>query len=244
MRTPRLASVAAVLALATALAACGDDGSDSSEEVTETVTASPSETTEATTSAPTETTPSAPMDPSEGDITQEQVEAALLTAAEVGPEFVDSSWTDESTPPLCDPEGTPVDEQVPAQVKGGTQIDHTEGIASMVEEIAIYATEAEATEAFTLASAGLGCTEGTTDDGQSVTIGPPQDVTAQVNSSGIGTSTAWEVSSDSFDGVVVATLAGRIVMACSFASAPDADVSALPDPVSVAADAFAKALAN
>ena len=80
---------------------------------------------------------------------------------------------------------------------------------------------------------------------KAVTIGPAKDVTAEVNSaSGLGTSTAWEVTSEGFNGVLVATLAGRIILATQFASAPQVDTSTLPNPVDVAAAAFAKALAN
>lgn len=248
MRSIRVASVATLLTLSTLLAGCGDDGDgDADEETTETVTVEAStETTESTsptdTASPTDVTP---MDPTDtGDITQEQVDAALLTPEEVGPDFLLGAYTDESSPPLCDPEGTPVDEQVPPQVQGGTQIDHNSGDVAMQEEIAIYATEEEAAEAFGLATAGLACTEGSS-DGAPVTIGAAQDVTAQVNgASGIGSSTAWEITADGFNGVVVATLAGRIVLATQFASAPQFDTSTLPNPVDVATDAFAKALAN
>jgi hypothetical protein len=247
MRTPRVA-VAATLMTLTLLTACGDgdDDSESGEEVTATVTVTPSETT----SAPTETTtapstPVTPMDPTEGgDVTMEQVEAALLTPEEVGPDFTLGAYTEEPSPPLCDPEGTPVDEQIPPQVEAGTQIDHNSGDAAMQETISIYTTEAEASEAFALASAGLACTDGST-DGTPVTIGAAQDVTAEVNSeSGLGTSTAWEVTAESFNGVVVATLAGRIILATQFASAPQFDTTTLPNPVDVATAAFAKALAN
>ena len=246
MRTPRIAAVATLLALSL-LTACGDgdDDSDSSDDTTTvTVTETPSETTAPTDTAPTTDTSVTPMDPTDSDVTQEQVEAALLTPEEVSPDFVLGAYTDESSPPLCDPEGTPVDEAVPPSVQGGTQIDHADGLAALQEEIAIYASEAEAAEAFGLATAGLACGEGSV-DGDPVTISAPQDVTAQVNSSsGIGSTTAWEVSTDSFNGVIVATLAGQIILATQFVAAPDADTSAFPAPIDIATAAFAKALAN
>lgn len=248
MLTLRVASVATLVTLSTLLAGCGgDDDKDSKSDdpVTATVTVdpSPTDTTEATEA--TSPTDAAPMDPTDtGDITPEQVQAALLTPEEVGPDFALGAYTDESSPPLCDPEGTPLDVAVPPQVEGGTQIDHSSGDIAMQEEIAIYATEAEAAEAFGLATAGLACTEGSS-DGSPVTISAATDVTAQVNAaSGIGTSTAWEVTGDGFEGVVIGTLAGRIILATQFASAPGADTSGLPNPVDVAAAAFAKALAN
>ena len=248
MRSLRVASVATLLTLSTLLAGCGGDDdkdSKSDDKVTETITASENPTTEATEATETTASTDAPMDPTDtGDITQEQVEAALLTPEEVGADFALGAYTDEDTPPLCDPDGTPLDVALPPQVQGGAQFDHSSGDIAMQEEIAVYATEAEAAEAFGLATAGLACSEGTS-DGSPITIGAPQDVTAEVNAaSGIGTSTAWEVSGDGFKGVIVATLAGRIIMATQFASATDADTSGLPSPVDVATAAFAKALAN
>ncbi len=248
MRTLRVASVATLLTLSTLLAGCGGDGdSDADDEVTETVTVDAS--TDATGStSPTDSAPptdATPMDPTDtGDITQEQVEAALLTPEEVGPDFLLGAYTDEPSPPLCDPEGTPIDEQLPPQVQGGTQIDHNSGDVAMLEQIAVYATEEEAAEAFGLATAGLACSEGST-DGTPVTISPAQDVTAQVNAtSGIGASTAWEITAEGFNGVLVATLSGRIILATQFASAPQFDTSTLPNPVDVQSAAYAKALAS
>lgn len=246
MRSLRVATAATLLTLVPVLAGCGDDGGgdDAEEVVTETVTVSPTPTETPSPTEPTATDAS-PMDPTApGEVTPEQIQAALLTPEEVGPDFVLGAYTDEPSPPPCDPDGTPVDQQVPPAVQGGTQIDHSSGDAAMQEEIAIYATEAEAAQAFALSSEGLSCAEGSS-DGTPLKISAPQDVTAEVNSaSGIGTSTAWEITADGFNGVVVATLAGRIILATQFASAPQFDTSALPDPVDVQASAFAKALEN
>jgi|GEM_PF-4417519 len=249
MRSSRVAAVATLLALTTALAACGDDGdsndSDSDDKVTETVSVTPSASE--TTSAPptTEVTTSVtPMDPT-GDVTQEQVEAALLTPEEVAPGLVLGQWTNEDSPPPCDQSALPVDEQIPPSVEAGVDISTADGNASMEEEIAVYATEEEAGQAFAVGSAGLDCSTATAEDGSSVTIGPATDVTADVNgASGLGTSTAWEISGEGFTAVLVATLSSRIVMANTFVVADGADTSTLPTPLQIAAAAFAKALAS
>jgi hypothetical protein len=247
MRTPRVA-VAATLMTLTLLTACGggDDDSDSSdEEVTVTVTETPSESTSApteTTSAPTDVTP---MDPTDGDVTQDQLNAALLTPDEVAPGLVLGTWTNEDTPPPCDQSATPTDVQVPPSVEGGVQINSADGNASYEEEIAIYATEDEASEAFNIGSEGLNCATATLEDGSTATIGAPTDVTADVNgASGVGNSTAWEIQGEGFGGVLVATLAGRIIMANTFVSAEGTDTSTLPTPIDIAATAWTKALAN
>jgi hypothetical protein len=246
MRTPRVA-VAATLMTLTLLSACGDGDGDSDSDDPETVviTETPSESTSApteTTSAPTDVTP---MDPTEGDVTQDQLNAALLTPDEVAPGLVLGTWTDEDTPPPCDQSATPTDVQVPPSVEGGVEINSADGNASYEEEIAIYATEDEASEAFTIGSEGLNCATATLEDGSTATIGAPTDVTAEVNgASGLGNSTAWEITGEGFAGVLIATLAGRIVMANTFVSAEGADTSTLPAPIDIAATAWTKALAN
>jgi hypothetical protein len=248
MRSTRTAATAAALLTLTLLAGCGggDDDKSSDDKVTETVTPTTSDTTatEASTEAstPTDTTSETPMDPT-GDVTQEQLDAALLTPEEVGAGFVAGTYTDTDDPPLCDENGTPLDQQFPPQVQGGTEIEQSDGIAALQEEITIYESDEVAAQAFAAGAAGLDCTDGTT-NGTAVKIGPPQDVTANVDTSGLGTTTAWEVTSDSFQGVLVVTVAHRVVLAISYAAAPDADTSSLPNPVDVQATAFAKALAS
>ena len=247
MRTPRVA-VAATLMTLTLLSACGGDGDDSESDDPETVvvTETPSETTSAppseSTTVPTEVTP---MDPTDGEVTQEQLDAALLTPDEIAPGLVLGTWTDEDTPPPCDPSATPADVQVPPSVEGGVQINTADGNASYEEDIAIYATEDEAGQAFQIGSEGLNCSTATLDDGSTATIGTPTDVTSEVNgASGIGNSTAWEITGEGFSGVLIATIAGRIIMANTFVVADGADTSTLPTPIEIATTAWTKALAN
>lgn len=244
MRTPRVA-VAATLMTLTLLTACGGDESDSSEEVTATVTATPSDSTSPTETSPTTEASVTPMDPTEGDVTQDQLNAALLTPEEVSPGLVLGTWTNEDSPPPCDASAIPVDLQVPPSVEGGVEINTADGNASYEEEIAIYVTEGEASEAFTIGSAGLNCSTAALEDGSTATIGPATDVTAEVNAdSGIGNSTAWEITGEGFSGVLIATLAGRIIIANTFVVADGSDTSTLPTPVEIAGLAWTKALAN
>lgn len=247
MHTPRIAAVATVLALSL-MTACGggdDDSGSSDEEVTETVTETPSETTSAPpteTSAPTDATP---MDPTASDVTEEQLEAALLTPDEIAPGLVVGTWTNEDSPPPCDRTAPPLDEQIPPALEGGTQINTAGGDASYEEEISIYATEEDASEAFSIGSSGLDCSTATLDDGSTATISAPTDVTAEVNgASGVGNSTSWEITGDGFSGVLIATVAGRIVMANTFVVAEGADTATLPTPLEIATTAWTKALAN
>lgn len=248
MRSPRLLAATATLLSLMLLAACGDDdGSESEAGETETVTetASSEPTTDATTTAPTETASVSPMDPTEGsDITVEQVNAALLAPEDIAPGLVQGQWTNDDSPPPCDPDGQPTDVVVPPAVESGTEISTADGNANLTEEIAIYDTEDEAAEAFRVGSAGLDCSSATLTDGTTATIGAPEDVTAQINTSGIGTSTSWSVSAEGYEVVLIATLSGRLLMANTFVVAQGADTTGLPTPLETAQLAFAKALAN
>jgi hypothetical protein len=249
MRSLRVASVATLLTLSTLLTGCGgdDDGDDkdskSDEKVTATVTDSP--TTE--TAEPSETSASTeapPMDPSDTDITVDQINAVLLTPAEVSPDFVAGTWSGDDSPPPCDPAGTPVDVAVPPAVESGTEMGISGGSVAMSEEIAIYDSEELANQAFELGTESLNCATATLDDGSTASIGAPQDVSGTVNPGRIGTSTSWEISGDGYKILLVATVSGRLLMANTFYAETDADTSTLPAPVDLAAAAFAKAVAS
>lgn len=251
MHSLRVASVATLLTLSTLLAGCGgDDDKDSGSDdtVTETVTApetSPTESTETTeTTETTSPTDATPMDPSDTDITVEQINAVLLTPAEVSPTFVAGTWSDEDSPPACDPDGTPTDVAVPPAVESGTELGTADGAIAMAEEIAIYDTEDQANQAFALGSEGVSCDTATLPDGSTASIGAPQDVSGQVNPGRVGTSTSWEITGDGYDILLVATVSGRLVMANTFYAESGADTSSLPAPVDLAALAFAKAVAS
>lgn len=249
MRSTRTAAASAALLTLTFLAGCGggDDDKKSSDPETTVVTESPSTsaTSEATTTSPTTDTSVSPMDPTDGaDVTQDQLDAALLTPEEVGADFVAGSYADSDDPPPCDPSATPLDQQVPPTVQGGVEIDHSSGQAAMQEEISIYGSDDDAANALTLGTNGLACSDGTLPDGSAVKIEAPQDVTADVDPSGLGTSTAYSFSGDGYDGVLIITIAHQVILTTTFQSATGAATSTLPNPVDVAATAWAKALAN
>jgi hypothetical protein len=97
---------------------------------------------------------------------------------------------------------------------------------------------------WTLLEDGLGCTNGVLPDGTQITIGAGQDVTAQVNTDGIGTSTAWQFGNAQLKGVIVASQSQSVVTDVIFVAAKDANEKKLPDPLGVAKVAFAKILTH
>lgn len=246
MRSLRVASVATLLTLSTLLAGCGGDDdkdSKSDDKVTETVTAETS-ATEATEATETTATTEPPMDPSDTDITVDQINAVLLTPAEVSPDFVAGTWSSEDSPPPCDPAGTPVDVAVPPAVESGTEMGTSDGVIAMSEEIAVYDSEELANQAFDLGTESLNCATATLDDGSTASIGAPQDVSGTVNPGRVGISTSWEITGDGYKILLVATVSGQLLMANTFYAETNADTSSLPAPVDLAAAAFAKAVAS
>ena len=247
MRTPRIAAVATLLALSL-LTACGGDGDDDSDSSDDKTTVTVTETPSDATSAPTEATPTTdasvtPMDPTEGDVTQDQGEAALLTPEEVSPDFVLGSYSYESSPFPCDPDGTPVDEAVPPSVQGGTGSSmptsgRPPGGDRDLRDGGRGRRGVRARHRGPRLCRGFRGRRAGHDQWAPGRDGPGQQCQR------IGTSTPWEFSTGRSNGVFVATLAGRIILATQFSAAPDVDTSAFPAPIDVATAAFGKALAN
>jgi hypothetical protein len=129
-------------------------------------------------------------------------------------------------------------------VSAGHTFANPGGNAEIDQSAAVYTSSAAAARAFALAVAGTSCRHGRLSDGSTVTITAGQDVTAQVNGSGVGKSTAWQLSNASIRGVIVATLSNRLATACIFVTGADVDTSTLPNPVALAKVAFDKLLAH
>lgn len=228
-------AISAVVLLAAT--ACGGSGSKSS-------TSSAANSS----SAPPSSSVAAPSTPASSSsairITQAELDAAMLQVSDIGG-FTVGTYRRNTNGGPCEPTGTPsVDQRVPPQVESGRTFDSTKVNAELVQEAAVYSTSAEAARAFTLAVRGTSCRHGVLSDGTKVTISAGQDVTAQVNGNSVGKSTAWQLSNASIQGVIVATLSGRVANACIFVAAANADTSQLPNPIAVAKIAFKKLLSH
>lgn len=243
-RTSRRTSlVLAAAALSLAAAACSSGGDDSSSGDDTSSAAPSSSATSESTAASSATASSTGATP----LTDDQVTPALLVPDDLpgygfttGPALSD----DDSALPCAAPGSPGIDAQVPPQATGGTELDNNDVGASVVQQIQVYDSPEKAAQAFALLVSGLNCSSGTLPDGTTIRIKAAQDVTAQVNTNGLGESTAWQLSSAQFDGIIVATLSQAVATDILYLKAKDADESQLPNPLEVSKVAFQKILAN
>lgn len=247
-RNGRRTSLAvAAVSLCLAASACGS-GDDSGASADDTSSSAP---TSSSTSASASTSTSAATDTASAStaapLTDDQITPALLVPDDIqgygfttGP----APGDDDSAPP-CAPPGSPgIDSQVPPQAHGGTELDNNTVGASIIQQIQVYDTPDKAAQAFGLLVDGLNCSSGTLADGTTVKIKSAGDVTAQVNTNGVGQSTAWQLKSAQFDGIIVATLSQSVATDILYLKLKGADESKLPNPLDVSKVAFQKILAN
>ena len=191
---------------------------------TDATTAETTETTEDTTA---DTTDASGSTPSSDDL-ESVLQQLLLTPAEVGPTFVEDTYSggDGTTP--C---GINVDGQFPSIAKVGTQIVNAEPAVALLEEIHVYDSDTEAEGAFNLASTGFGC--GTV---EGITFGDLADVSDQLGLPSYGIT----VTSDNVEGVIFLALESDAIVVLQFQQEAGADVSSLPDPTTVTQAAIDK----
>ena len=242
-RRTSLAVAAVSLCLAASACNSGGDDSASDSDTSSSAPSSSSTSASASTSSATDSTASSTSTP----LTDDQVTPALLVPDDLqgygftaGPTPSD----DDSALPCAAPGSPGIDAQVPPQAHGGTELDNNAVGASIVQEIQVYDTPDEAAQAFGLLVDGLNCPSGTLPDGTTIQIKAAGDVTAQVNTNGLGQSTAWQLKSAQFDGIIVATLSQSVATDILYLKAKGADESQLPNPLDVSKVAFQKILAN
>jgi hypothetical protein len=245
--------IAAIMIFVLPVAACSSSGPGAGSGPSTSTTSASSGTTSSTQAAPSGTpstsasTPSAPSPsaPSGSSVSNPELEAALLTPAEVGPGFTQGTWSDTPSTLPCAPKGSPpIDSQAPPEVKDGREIDHSTIPANLVEVISVYQDAATASRAFALDTQGLSCPNGTLSDGSNITIAPAVDVSTQVDPSGQSKSTDWDLTNNQVHTVIIATLSNRVIEACVFSASASADVSTLPSPIVIAKKAFAKVISG
>jgi hypothetical protein len=235
-----LATTCAALLFLAAAAGCGSKSTDSSGGTEP--SSSPSSAGSASTSAGASA--SSP-DSSASPITDAQVAAALLTVDDLTGFtgwVVNPAPNSDSAGP-CDPTGTPpVSQRVPAEATASVEMDHQGDGSVILQDVNAYADDGQAAQAFALFVAGLGCTDGTLSDGTPITIGKGSDVTSQVNTDGLGRSTAWQFTGKGFEGVAVATLSHGIATDLVVIKPTGGSTADIPNPISLAQAAFQKIL--
>ncbi len=234
--------IARVLALVGAAAVCAACSSTVSGSGTA-GTGRPSTPT-ATQPAPSSPTgfPSSPA--ATGGLTEAQAQAALLTAAEIGPGFTATAPATEDTPLPCTPNAPTLAQRFPPQVKVQSGFAAAAGAVQFAEEIETFADEATVRRALSAGAKGLSCGTATITSGSTsveVTIDGPTDLTDQLIAQ-VDQCALWSLSSSVIDATLIVAQIGRHLIVLSFGSAPSVDTSTLPKIETVTNDALQKVL--
>jgi hypothetical protein len=141
-----------------------------------------------------------------GTDTSASLSAKLLTAADIGDGFAETTFDDKDTSSPCDAKGTPgVDEQVPPALKVGRDFVQNALSAQLEEDLQVYSDAATSAKALAALEKGLNCTKGTlyADDGStvSVTISKANPIPAQGPVQG---GDAWALKGGGIAGLAVA----------------------------------------
>ncbi len=207
------------LAIVLALAACGGDD-DAADDTTTTGAAEETTTTE----APEEETTTTAADA--GDL-EALFDRLLLQPEDLDPTFVDAGYEPSNEGGPC---GVSVDDEFPPSAQDGTTLASEEYQLAMVEEIRIYADEAESLAAFQRAVEALSCGPNTEDP--TIALGEISDVSDQLGTEGF----AVPVTGADVEGAVIVARITDAIVVFQFQGAPGAaEAVGAPQPIEVAA---------
>lgn len=203
------------MVLALTLVACGGGDDEEPSDETTSSTTSTTEATEETTSTI-------------GDAVA--LDDFLLDIDEIGDTDFNSGLEEVSYETSTEPNpcGERTDEQLPPQGIAGVVYAETGLQLAFQQEIRLYEDGDQASEAFDLGIANLGC--GTSEDG-SITIAEPVDVTDEV---GGFRAVAIEVSGG-IQGLLIVVDHQDVVVSFQFQAGPESSLGVAPDPLEVAA---------
>lgn len=205
-------ATAAVAVLSLGAAACSSTSSSSNDSTTTTVASSTS----------TSATPTTSTLLTSNEV-KAQVQAALLTAAELGPGFTELTVQVTDNPTPC---GTPDPDTVVKPAVQVTMGAKSPGGVELQEQISVFDTAAAATDNFALAMAGLNCSTPTLGDGSALTVSGPTDVLAELNIEGLQQAASWTLSSPAVQGQLVVGMKDGLQAAFSAFGAPGTQADA------------------
>lgn len=179
---------------------------------------------------------SAASDPSSshaaaGGLSQEQTQGALLTVSDIGGGFVQGTVSSASNPPPCHQTLPPISRRYPPRAEAKRRFELPKGKAMIEEEILAYSDETTALTALAATEQGLSCSTavlGTGADAVTVSIGAPQDVTADIKN-GADKSEGWVVTSKDFVGSIVVSRVGTNLVAMTFLADRSVNGPGLPN---------------
>jgi hypothetical protein len=218
----RLAALAVVLGLTLAVAACGSSSDSSDDEPTATTT-----TTEAM-----EDGDDTELELDPGQV-QAELDALLLTAAEVGPNAIAGEYeVDESDAPTpCGTEGA--DSLVPPLAQVGAVFGTADGNIELREELRAYQDPEQAAEALDAVMAALAC--GTAEvegaDGAPITITMSAPVDLSDTFGDVDAAVGWDLQFGEVTAGQVVAAKGPLLMTFQYLANPGADTTLILEPV-------------
>lgn len=179
---------------------------------------------------------SAASDPSSsraaaGGLSQEQTQGALLNAGDIGDGFVQGTVSSASNPPPCYQSLPPISRRYPPRAEAKRRFELPKGKAMIEEEILAYSDGTTTATALAATEQGLSCSTavlGTGAGAVTVSIGAPQDVTADIRN-GADRSEGWVVTSKDFVGSIVVSRVGTNLVAMTFLADRSVNGPALPN---------------
>ena len=164
-------------------------------------------------------------------VEREGLDALLLNAADVGPDFVES---DVSLPAGTTPCGYSVDDQFPAE-QHGTVLQSLASGASVYEELRFYPNTRIATEAYDAVVAGLTCA-----GNDQFALGAVTDVSFELDAEAISVT----YTSADVEGVIIVAELAEVLVGLQFQRPPGAaDAPAAPDALTLARIAVQRVVA-
>ena len=119
----------------------------------------------------------------------------------------------------------------------GSAAQNADGTLFFQEELTTYDDESTAAQAFQAGLQGLSCTQGTTSNGDQLTISQPKDVSADL---GVPGAIEIDIESSTITGQVFAATQGNGIAVFQFQGSTSADTSGIPNPLSIAKKGFQK----
>lgn len=207
-------------------------------------------TSQPTTSQPTTSQPTTSGPTASGGLTDQQAQAALLTAAQVGGGFKAQPANSASTPLPCDQHAPPLDQQFQPSGKARTDLVAPDGQAYVSEEVIGYDSAATADKSLAAGEKGLSCRTATIKvSGHPVVyqIDPVRDVTKYVTTTlsvPVDKALDWTVHTSDVDFELVATKMGAQLVVLTFGASKKADTSKLPSENTIVGAALRKVKAH
>jgi hypothetical protein len=192
--------------------------------------------TSATSSSSSSTSSSSTDASSSSLLSEAELQARMLSAAELGSTFTDGTFTVDSTSPtLCGQDN--LNAQVPPVIDLGSQATDAATKAFFREELSVYKDSPTAAQAFALGTQGFSCTQGTTPNGQTFTLSPARDISSNL---GERDAVAIDYQIGTAAGVLIAVQVDARIISFQFEAPSSVDRSTLPDALTLARRGLAK----